>query len=222
MIRVMAPDRATVETVVRRLMLYVDGRRGPVLLRDEESGVLALSGLSPNTSYTLTATMMDRPDASDFTPGQRFTTEKAPALPNSDFEDRKSGVVYDRLPSGGRYSQTEVAIYNWQNRESFSQQVPQKWANTNAKTFSTRASNHNTGICSRRSSRFPMRSKAANSPSACAVWALISAVRIFRTMRRPADPIYSILRWFRMWPACRGQAFPRRVFFQRLQHGGEL
>lgn len=144
MIRVMAPDQATVETVVRRLMLYVDGRRGPVLLRDEESGVLALSGLSPNTSYTLTATMMDRPDASDFTPGQRFTTEKAPALPNSDFEDRKSGVVYDRLPSGGRYSQTEVAIYNWQNRESFSQQVPQKWANTNAKTFSTRASNHNT------------------------------------------------------------------------------
>lgn len=144
LVKVMAPDQATVETVVRRLMLYVNGRRGPVLLRDEESGVLALSGLSPNTSYTLTATMMDRPDASDFTPGQRFTTENAPALPNSDFEDRKSGVVYDRLPSGGRYSQTEVAIYNWQNRESFTQQVPQKWANTNAKTFCTGASNHNT------------------------------------------------------------------------------
>ena len=144
LVKVMAADQSTVETVVERLMLYVDGRRGAVLRRDRESGVLVLSGLSPNTSYTLTATMMDRPDASDFTPPQRFTTEKAPALPNSDFEDRKSGVVYDRLPSGGRYSQTEAAIYNWQNRESFSQQVPQKWANTNAKTFCTGASNHNT------------------------------------------------------------------------------
>ena len=144
MVRVTAEDESTVGNVVRKLMLYVDGRRGPVLVRNEQSGVIVLSGLEPGKSYSLTGTMMDHPDEADFTSPIRFVTEAATALPNGDFEDRKTGVVYDRLPSGGRYSQTLVAIFNWQNSESFSRQVPAKWANTNAKTFCTRAANHNT------------------------------------------------------------------------------
>lgn len=144
LVRIKAADEATVSNVAAGLMLYVDGQRGPVLMRDKESGVLALSGLEPAKTYSLTATMMDRPDASDFTRPLRFVTESAHAIPNNDFEDRKDGVSYYKLPSGGRYSQTMVAIFNWQNSESFSQEVPMKWANTNSKTFCTRASNHNT------------------------------------------------------------------------------
>lgn len=144
LVRVTADDRQTVECVTDRLMLYVNGERGAILMRDAERGVLALTDLEPNKTYTLTSTMMDRPDASDFTPAQRFATEKAPSLPNSDFEDRKDGISYDRMPSGGRYSQTTVPLFNWQNTESFSLQVPEKWANTNSKTFCSRATNHNT------------------------------------------------------------------------------
>lgn len=144
LIRVSAISSDVVDAVTKGLMLYIDGQRGAVLNRDMDNGLLAISGLEPGRSYVLTSTMMDRPDEADFTPAQKFTTESAPSLPNSDFEKRVDGVRYEGLPSGGRYSQTMVTIFNWQNSESFWQQVPEQWANTNSKTFCRRAANHNT------------------------------------------------------------------------------
>ncbi len=73
-----------------------------------------------------------------------ITTEKAQQLPNADFEERRKSVEYRNLPSGGRYSQTIVGIFNRQNHANIKQEAPQSWANVNAKTFCMDAARHNT------------------------------------------------------------------------------
>lgn len=143
-IKVEAGDDATVRSVTERLYPYVDGKRGSVLMRDADRGLIVMSGLAPSTSYSLAATMMESPSAEDFTPSQTFATESVQSLPNMEFEERRDGPTYDGMASGGRYSQTVVAIFNWQNHQTFSLQEPKDWANTNAKTFNSASANHNT------------------------------------------------------------------------------
>ncbi len=143
-VKVTAVDDEAKAYITKNLFLYVDGKRGSVLSRNTDKGTIALTGLRPNTSYVLTSTMMDRPSENDFTTGRKFSTERAPQMPNPDFEERRDGISYSQMPSGGRYSQNTVAIFNWQNRWDFSLQEPKSWANTNAKTFNRRAKNHNT------------------------------------------------------------------------------
>lgn len=143
-IKIIADTPELISAVANGLDLYLNGNRASVLHRNPEAGIVVITGLTPSTTYSLTATMMRNPGKDDFTSPVRLSTEAAPSLPNDEFENRKEGVSYKNLPSGGRYSQTTVAIFNWQNHQSFNLQVPKEWANTNAKTFSTRASNHNT------------------------------------------------------------------------------
>lgn len=143
-VKVDASDREIVDLVTKRLYLYVDGKRGSVLSRDSENGIISLTGLSPSSSYRLTSTMMDVPASDDFTAPQVFTTESVQQLPNFGFEERRDGPSYSNMPSGGRYSQTVVAIFNWQNHKDFNMQVPKDWANTNAKTFNMHSANRNT------------------------------------------------------------------------------
>ena len=143
-VRVTAEDAALVPSIVKGLDIYLNGSHVAVLARYADQGIIVVTGLTPSTAYTLTSTMMSNPGADDFTPGLKFTTESSPGLPNDEFQHRKDGVYYEDLPSGGRYSQTTVAIFNWQNRETIIRQVPREWANTNAKTFSRRSANHNT------------------------------------------------------------------------------
>lgn len=143
-IRVVAATPELVTAVVRSLDIFLNERRASVLARDTSKGIIAITGLTPSTGYSLTATMLSNPGKDDFTAPVRFSTESTPSLPNAEFENRKDGVNYKDLPSGGRYSQTTVAIFNWQNRQSFGQKVPKEWANTNSKTFSGRSANHNT------------------------------------------------------------------------------
>lgn len=130
--------------VVQRLDIYLDGHRASVLARDLSSGVIVVTNLTPKTTYALTSTMMTEPDKDDFTPELKFSTESTPGLPNSEFEERRDGIYYPDMPSGGRYSQTTVAIFNWQNHHSFNFREPKEWANTNSKTFNRRSANHNT------------------------------------------------------------------------------
>ncbi|WP_297072139.1 DUF4493 domain-containing protein [uncultured Duncaniella sp.] len=143
-VRVNAATPDLVATIVRGLYIFLNGRQASVLVRYPERGVVVITNLTPSTTYSLTSTMMNRPDEADFTPELRFSTESTPALPNAEFEERKEGIIYANLPSGGRYSQTEVAIFNWQNHTSFDQKVPKEWANTNSKTFSRKSANPNT------------------------------------------------------------------------------
>lgn len=144
LIKITAADDATASLVASMLYPYIDGEQMKVLSRDPERGIVIVSGLSGGKSYTLKSTMMARPTLEDFTPEIRFTTEEAIPLPNSDFENRRPGPKYASLPSGGRYSQTVVAIFNWQNHQNFDMEIPAGWANTNSKTFNSASAVHNT------------------------------------------------------------------------------
>lgn len=143
-VKIVAADESLLSVITDNVTIYANDVKGSVLTRYSDKGLLSILGLKPSTTYRFRATMMSAPDADDFTPEVTVRTEGTPQLPNSDFEDRNDGVKYANLPSGGRYSQTTVEIFNWQNHASFDQLVPKGWANTNAKTFNRSARNHNT------------------------------------------------------------------------------
>ncbi len=143
-VRVVAEDPEVVRAVTSGLYVYLNNQRASVLMREPDTGLIIITSLTPHTGYVMSSTMMDSPDKDDFTPEIKFTTESTPGLPNADFEERNDGISYADLPCGGRYSQTSVAIFNWQNHRSFSLEEPKDWANTNSKTFNRRSANHNT------------------------------------------------------------------------------
>lgn len=144
MLKIVASDQATVTLVTEMLYPYIGGEKVRVVSRNPQRGLLAISGLEAERTYTLTATMMQHPEEGDFTSPLKFTTEGVRALPNPDFEERRQGPSYNDLPSGGRYSQTVVAIFNWQNHCNIKTEVPEGWATTNSKTFCTASNVHNT------------------------------------------------------------------------------
>lgn len=143
-IRVKAADPALTDIITSKLRLYIDGTEAPLYERYADSGILSVIGLKPSTTYAFKATMMSGVPDPTFTPTVKAKTEPASQLPNHSFEQRHDGPQYKDMPSGGRYSQTTVEIFNWQHQTSFDVEVPKEWANTNAKTFSTKAKNHNT------------------------------------------------------------------------------
>lgn len=144
LIKVSADNPDLLPMLTERLRFYVDGEPASVLSRLQSYSTVIISGLRPAARYSLTATLMDKPVAADFTAPVSFTTETTPQLPNGDFEDRKTTIDVKGLPSGGRFSQTTVAIFNWQNHADFLEKTPNQWANTNAKTFPRPAANPNT------------------------------------------------------------------------------
>ncbi len=130
--------------IVRNVTVYVDGKIGTVINRNVEDGMLTLSGLTENTSYSIRLSVIDHPEEEDFTMTEKIHTERAIGLPNGNFEDIEKSISKTTIDCGGRYSQNFVEIYNRQNKRTFEVNVPQKWACTNAKTFSREARTHNT------------------------------------------------------------------------------
>lgn len=125
--------------------IYVNGSPTRFAVRYPEKGLIVIGGLEENTDYTFTATLYDQSAAEGhFTAPVTVRTERTAQLPDPSFEDVHTGLKYSNLPSGGRYSQNIVDIYNQQNYASYDYFLPKSWANVNAKTFCTAASNHNT------------------------------------------------------------------------------
>lgn len=143
-VRIITEDESMLADITSNARIYIDGNEAPIYLDYPERGILSVIGLSPSTTYEFKATMMSGVENPEFTAPVTVTTESTPQLPNADFEDRTDGVKYKNLPSGGRYSQTVVEIFNWQHFTTIEQEVPKHWANTNAKTFAMSADNHNT------------------------------------------------------------------------------
>lgn len=145
-VKIDAADPALLEAITSLINVYVDGEQPLMFVRQPARGYVIVGGLESGRRYTLTTTLFNRADAgSHMSPAIVFTTEKASQIPNGDFEEiRSEAVKYDRMPSGGRYSQSIVDIFNQQNYTSFHLSVPRRWANTNAKTFCMAASNKNT------------------------------------------------------------------------------
>lgn len=144
-VKISADDAEMQRLITSIARVYADGRRCHVLERDVESGIIIVGDLEASTTYTFTSTVADDYTESDLTPAVKVTTEATAGLANSDFEDvTYHALKYKNMPSGGRYSQTIVEIYNQQNYTSFDLSVPKKWATTNDKTFCMQAKNINT------------------------------------------------------------------------------
>ncbi len=143
-VRIVPEDESLLGVITRMATLYSGNEPLLGVTRDPERGELTVSGLTEATSYSLRATVMSSPTATDFTETVNVTTEKALALPNGDFEEVKNSIDWRDMPSGGRYSQDIVEIFNRQNFVTWKADVPDKWANVNAKTFCTSAKRPNT------------------------------------------------------------------------------
>lgn len=130
--------------ITSNLTVYANGRPAVLLDRDAEAGIITITGLESNTTYSIKATVMPSPKADDFCEAVNVTTEREYQLPNGTFEEIKNTIDYKSMLSGGRYSQNIVEIYNQQNHTTFTLSTPVGWANTNAKTFCLGARNHNT------------------------------------------------------------------------------
>ena len=145
LIRVHADDPTLTSLITSLLRIYVNGVRTDALNREEDKGLIHVGDLQPNRKYTVTATLFENPEPADFNPTAcSFNTEQPLQIKNSSFEDRDENRTYKDIPSGGRYSQTIIDVYNCQNYSTLTFQVPRNWANTNAKTFCTAARNFNT------------------------------------------------------------------------------
>lgn len=140
LVKVVPDDASQLDALVKYLRVTANGAPLAVAQRLPEQGYVAVTGLSADTRYVFAAT----PLASG--PSQASAearTEKTYALPNGDFEEMDQDIDCV-IPSGGRYSQNSVEIFNRQNRRGFKVETPQDWATTNAMTFYGGSSNRNT------------------------------------------------------------------------------
>lgn len=144
-LRITAPTPWERSAVVRYLTVMGNGTPLTVASRDEEYGLVYLIGLSAETRYTFTATpLLAFTSDGVGTATATAVTERILQLENGNFEEMKEGIKWKNLPSGGRYSQNSVEIYNRQNHTTFDIETPDKWANTNALTFYAESANKNT------------------------------------------------------------------------------
>lgn len=143
-IRITPADPAFTALLTREIKAYVNGTLANITSRNDREGIITIGGLRPSTHNILRLTLAEHPADIDYSSPLNFTTEADRQLPNADFEEFKSTIDYKNMLSGGRYSQNFVEIFNQQNHTTFALSTPRSWANTNAKTFSTGATNHNT------------------------------------------------------------------------------
>lgn len=143
-IRINAATTELRDLICSLIKIYIDGKPTVVVAREGDDGYCLIGSLQPSHTYSIKATLLENPSENDFTKELMFSTEPTTAIRNSDFEDHGDGVRYKNLPSGGRYSQSIIDIFNQQNFTTYKLDVPRYWANTNAKTFCTEARNLNT------------------------------------------------------------------------------
>lgn len=127
--------------VTRYSTIKADGQRLLVYNRDEDRGIISVTGLHPDTRYTITSELI----AGKISSYQTVYTEAALPVPSGDFEDVEETINYEALKSGGRYSTSTIPIYNHQNFKDILVSWPKKhWGSVNDKTFPLMASNKNT------------------------------------------------------------------------------
>ncbi|MCD8386030.1 MAG: DUF4493 domain-containing protein [Bacteroidales bacterium] len=140
LIQILAPD-ALAQAVAQYAYATYDGSKMSISGRDSDLGIITLSGLNASKTYEIKLVTVQ----GSYTPTIKFTTESAAQVPEGDFEDVSEDIDYHNLAQGGIYSNTTFPIYNMQNHTDVNVWWPNKyWANVNAKTFCTKAKNHNT------------------------------------------------------------------------------
>ena len=143
-IKVVPEDESLLRYVTGTASIYANGEKLTTLTSDSERGLITVVGLQPQSTYVIKAALPVAPTPADYTAGVSVKTESEEPLPNGDFEDVKSSIRYENMPSGGRYSQNITPIFNQQNFTSYDVYMPMEWTSVNAKTFCTAATNRNT------------------------------------------------------------------------------
>lgn len=144
-VKILCKDQAYTEYVAENVCVFVNGSRLAVASRMPEKGEVVVAGLNESTKYSFSASIFSSPKGSDYvSPAVTVVTEACSQLPNSDFEDVDKWLNNNTIPSGGRYSQTIVPIFNLQNHTTYTLSVPKKWSNCNSKTFYTASATPNT------------------------------------------------------------------------------
>lgn len=139
-LKVCCDDPVLRKYIINNVAVTVGTVGATVLDRDADNGTITITGLPSGQHLDVTLRM--QPDSQGVV--CHIVTEYARALPNGDFEDAKESVNTGKIPSGGRYSQTIVPIFNQQNTAAYKCAAPEKWANTNAKTCGKGWKNLNT------------------------------------------------------------------------------
>ena len=142
--RITADTHEMASIIAENISVYDGNKACTVYNRYTDAAIIEVAGLTPSTRYTLTTTVMGSPAYTAGNVPVNFTTESAGEVPNGDFEDYETTIATTRLPSGGRYSQTMVNIFNQQNFTTFTVNTPRHWATTNPKTFCKSAHTKNT------------------------------------------------------------------------------
>lgn len=143
-IKIIADDEEMTKIITRNVSIYANGTEPAILNRDVSRGIVSVSGLKPSTSYQFKATVMKGNPSPTYSNVVKTSTETIGSVPDGSFENVKERINRTLL-SGGKYSETHMAIYNQQNRTLFEVSTPEDyWATVNAKTFCESASNHNT------------------------------------------------------------------------------
>lgn len=143
-IKVIAENEEMTEIITRKLSIFANGIEPAILNRDTSQGIISVSGLNSATTYQFKATMMKGNPSPSYSNIVKATTESISNVPDGNFESGKE-QINSILLSGGKYSQTHLAIYNQQNKTHFKIFAPKEnWATVNAKTFCETASNQNT------------------------------------------------------------------------------
>lgn len=138
-------DPSVVSAITRYSdIMTPDGRKIKIVKRQPSEGLVTLAGLTPSSYYQIKAVALSDDDT-QFVPSVRFVTESKASVPNGDFEDARLVKEYNNIPSGGRYSQTHVGIYNHQNHWSGQLYLPDGgWTTVNDKTMCAAAKHKNT------------------------------------------------------------------------------
>ncbi|MBO4379974.1 MAG: DUF4493 domain-containing protein [Muribaculaceae bacterium] len=142
-IKIVPENSEMLSTIVKNAAIYINNSKVSIASRSESTGLLTVTGLTPATEYSFKATVMEGSSNPTFTEIVTATTETQAAVPNGGFEESQQ-TINTTINCGGIYYETKLNLNPHQNTKAFNVSVPTQWANVNAKTFCTSASNKNT------------------------------------------------------------------------------
>lgn len=137
------PDEADMlAPVIRSLKVFLDGKQvgADRISRDAAKGLIYISGLAPETSYSLQTSLTATPTADPIS----FTTEAASQIANGDFAKTHETINIGDINTGGTYSGTVGIMRTYQIKSSILRSEAEGWTSLNQKTCWTGSNPMNT------------------------------------------------------------------------------
>lgn len=136
-------DKLSSITSAIRLFINGPGQDNATFTRNPDTGVIRCSNLNSSSDYTLYTTLDQSASNPEYSTTSSFRTETPFSIPNGDFTKiKENSLNIPNLQVGGEYRVTLLATHR--NKSSILYSEPQNWANLNAKTAYSGASNKNT------------------------------------------------------------------------------